>query len=246
VATHYETLGVPESASEDEVRHAYRRLVKTAHPDLSGDTERFRRITHAYDVLSDPARRAAYDRGLRPAWEDEPPTRRPRYGPYAALLVIAAAVGTVVWLAVATTQQSVGDDCLVGTWRGDAFEVPFRGVLDGNQVTASLRGGAGAMLRVAADGTVRTDYARAAPLVGADGAYRIEGEYAGTTIERWRAAEGHVDQSRTDTSGLRFAVMINGRPPDHPVAVTVLDREYPYTCTATALEVGPYRYIRDR
>ncbi len=244
VPTHYEVLGIPEGASEQEVRQAYRRLVKAAHPDLAGDPAQFRLITQAYDVLSDPAQRAAYDRSLRPAWVAVAPHRRPRYGRYAALLVAAVVVGGVAWLVVATIRQSVGDDCLVGTWRGEAFEVPFRGVLDGREITAPIRGGAGVVLRVAADGTVRADYAEAAPLVGADGAYRIEGVYNGTIVERWGAADGRVKQSATDASGLKFRATINGRAPDQPVAVTVLDREYPYTCTRTTLELGPYRYER--
>jgi hypothetical protein len=53
-----------------------------------------------------------------------------------------------------------------------------------------------------------------------------------------------VKQSGTDASGLRFRAMINGRAPDQPVAVTVLDREYPYRCTSMTLELGPYRYTR--
>lgn len=242
VPTHYEVLGISEGASDEEVRHAYRRLVKAAHPDRAGDPTRFQLITQAYDVLSDPARRAAYDRRFRPVSDVAPPSRRPRYGRYAALLVAALVLGSVVWLAVATARRSVGDECLVGTWRGETFEVPFRGFLDGDEIAASLRGGAGVMLRVGADGTVRTDYRDAAPFAGSEGAHRIEGVYAGTTIERWRAADGRVSQSATDASGLRFLGTINGRAPDQPVAVTVVDGDYPYTCTATALELGPYRY----
>jgi hypothetical protein len=244
VPTHYEILGIPEGASEEQVRHAYRRLVKAAHPDRAGDAAEFRRVTRAYTVLSDPAERAAYDRSLRPALVAAPPVRRRRYGRYAVLLVTALAVGSVAWLVVATTRQSVGDECLVGTWRGEPFEVAFRGVLDGREVTAPIRGGAGVTLRVAADGIVRTDYAEAAPLAGADGAYRIEGVYVGTAIERWRAADGRVKQDATDASDLRFQAMINARPTDQPLAVTVVDREYPYACTATTLELGPYRYMR--
>lgn len=242
--THYEVLGIPDGASVEEVRRAYRRLVKAAHPDRAGDPAQFRLLTQAYDVLSDPARRAAYDRSLLPTAAVPRRARRPQYGRYAVFVVAAMVVGSVAWLVVATARQSVGDDCLVGTWRGEELEVPFRGFLDGREVAAAIRGGAGAMLTVAADGTVRTEYATAAPLVGADGPYRIEGVYEGTTVERWRAGDGRVEQGGTDASALGLRVTINGRAPDQPVAVTVLDREYPYTCTPTTLEVGPYRYTR--
>jgi curved DNA-binding protein CbpA len=243
VPTHYEVLGVPEGASGEEVRQAYRRLVKAAHPDAAGDPAQFRQVTEAYDVLTDPAQRAAYDRGRRPRMVAAPVARRPRIGRYAVALLAVLAVAGVIALVAATMRQSVGDDCLVGTWRGEDFEVPFRGVLDGREITTPLRGGAGVGLTVHADGRIRLDYGRAAPLTGVAGAYRIEGTYAGTSIERWEATDGRV-RTRTDASGVRFSATINGRPPDQPLAVTVLDGEYPYACTPTTLELGPYRYSR--
>lgn len=244
---HYEVLGIPASASPDEVRHAYRRLVKTAHPDRAGDRARFQLITEAYAVLSDPARRAAYDRGLRPPEvraPAAPPAAPRRYGRYVTLLLAVLVIGGVAWLVVTTSRQSVGDDCLVGRWRGEAFEVPFQGALDGTNVAAPIRGGAGVLLTVGSDGTVRADYRDATPLVGMDGAYRIEGVYSGMTLERWHAGGGRVTQSGTDASRLRFQATINGRQPDTPLAVTVLDGTYPYSCTAATLDVGPYRYQR--
>src|SRR6266516_6755568 len=61
----YEFLGVAEDASADEIKSAYRRLARRYHPDRNqGDSisaERFTRIKTAYDVLSDPERRNAYD-----------------------------------------------------------------------------------------------------------------------------------------------------------------------------------------
>ncbi len=241
--THYDVLGVPEGASGEEVRQAYRRLVKAAHPDLAGDAAQFRLITQAYDVLSDPAQRAAYDRGLRPQGVAAPAGRRPRFGRYVIVLIAALVLGGVVALVVATSRQSVGDDCLVGTWRGESFEVPFRGVLEGREITAPLRGGAGVRLTVHADGRIRVEYGNAAPLTGTAGAYVIEGVYTGTSIERWEADNGLV-RTRSDASGVRFSATVNGRPPDAPLAVTVLDGEYPYTCTLETLEVGPNRYSR--
>ena len=242
--THYEILGLPTTATDDEVRHAYRRLVKQAHPDRAGDTAQFRLVTQAYAVLSDPARRVAYDRSLRPPPVAAPLARRRHYGRYALVLVAMLMAGGVTWLVVATMRQSVGDPCLVGTWRGEAFEVPFRGSLDGVQIAAPITGGDGVMLTVGSDGIVRANYADAAPLTGSDGGYRIEGIYAGTTIESWRAADGRVKQTGTDASGLRLRATINGRDPDQPLQLTVLDGAYPYACTSTTLDLGPYRYTR--
>jgi len=244
VPTHYEVLGISERASGDEVRQAHRRLAKSTHPDAAGDPARFRQITEAYDVLSDPVQRDAYDRTLRPGWSAAPPARRRRHGRYGVGLVVAVVVAGVVGLVVATTGLSVGDDCLVGTWRGDAFEVPVRATVNGQAVAAVVRGGAGVVLTIAADGKARASYGAAAPVTGATETYRIEGTYAGTTIERWQAVDGRVKLSGTDTSALSFEVVINGRAPDDPVTVTVLDRDYLYACTPTTLESGPYRYTR--
>jgi curved DNA-binding protein CbpA len=245
VPTHYEVLGVPASASEDEVRQAYRRLAKAAHPDVAGDADRFRRITEAYDVLTDPAQRAAYDRGLQPRWAAAAPARRRkrRTGRYVLVVAVGLVLAGAGALVAATMRQLVGDGCLVGMWVGESFEVPFRGVLDGREITAAIQGGAGVKLTVRADGRVRVDYGNAAPLTGVAGAYRVEGVYEGASIERWEAADRRVS-TRSDASGVRFSATINGRPSDQPLAVTVHDGEYPYTCTPASLELGPYRYRR--
>lgn len=67
---YYEILGVDKKASADELKSAYRKLAKKYHPDLytnASETEKknaeekFKEINHAYDVLSDPQKRAAYD-----------------------------------------------------------------------------------------------------------------------------------------------------------------------------------------
>ncbi|GAA1846937.1 molecular chaperone DnaJ [Microbacterium koreense] len=65
-ADHYEVLGVSREATPEEIKKAYRRLARELHPDVNpGEdaSERFKLVTHAYDVLSDPEQRARYDRG---------------------------------------------------------------------------------------------------------------------------------------------------------------------------------------
>ena len=78
---HYSILGVSKSATQDEIKKAFRKLASQHHPDKGGDTKKFQEIQAAYDTLSDQNKRAAYDNpqpqfqnfnsgGVPPGFED--------------------------------------------------------------------------------------------------------------------------------------------------------------------------------
>ena len=67
MADPYATLGVARTASEADIKKAYRTLAKELHPDKNKDnpkaSEKFSDVTNAYDLLSDKDKRARFDRG---------------------------------------------------------------------------------------------------------------------------------------------------------------------------------------
>lgn len=66
MADHYDVLGVERNATPEEIKKAYRRLARELHPDVNPGAdaqEKFKLVTHAYDVLSDPQQREQYDLG---------------------------------------------------------------------------------------------------------------------------------------------------------------------------------------
>jgi hypothetical protein len=85
---HYEVLNVERTASAAEIKSAYRKLALQVHPDQGGNAALFRLVQEAWNTLSDPAKRAAYDRGLDshstpppspPPPAPQPPAPEPNY-----------------------------------------------------------------------------------------------------------------------------------------------------------------------
>lgn len=61
----YNILGVDRNATPDDIKTAYRKLANKHHPDRGGSTQAFQEVQAAYDILSDPQKRAAYDNPMQ-------------------------------------------------------------------------------------------------------------------------------------------------------------------------------------
>ena len=80
---YYSTLGISRSASADEIKAAYRKLALKHHPDRGGGKEaedKFKQVNEAYQVLSNPDKRAQYDRFGRVSGNGGMPTGEPNFG----------------------------------------------------------------------------------------------------------------------------------------------------------------------
>lgn len=95
--THYEILGVSKNASQEEIRNAYKKLIKQYHPDLYQGDKNFaerktKEINEAYDTLSDATKKYDYDISITPTYEATnttnysytPPKYSSEYNPYSS------------------------------------------------------------------------------------------------------------------------------------------------------------------
>src|SRR5947209_7894177 len=143
---YYQILGIKRDAKPEEIKKAYRRLARKYHPDVNpGDKsaeERFKLITEAHDVLSDPKKRSVYD----------------RFGQYSDNLADAAARG------------AYGAGGNAGAGRSAPFD--FTGFDWGNTTTSSTSGGGSSFRDIFADlfggGKQEKEPPRPMPQRGAD------------------------------------------------------------------------------
>jgi len=63
---YYSTLGVNRNATEDDIKKAYRKMAMKHHPDRGGDEKKFKQISEAYEILSDPQKKQMVDMGVDP------------------------------------------------------------------------------------------------------------------------------------------------------------------------------------
>lgn len=111
--THYQRLGIGIDASPAEVRDAFREAVRALHPDRHGEgtTADMAAVNRAWWVLSDPARRSAYDAGLQ---REEAARRRADIDAGMAAATTTEATPPLVWDPDADL-DSEGPGCLHGT-----------------------------------------------------------------------------------------------------------------------------------
>jgi len=124
---YYDVLGVDREASEKEIKQAFRRLARQWHPDVNPDNEQaeetFKEINEAYDVLSDPDKRAKYDR-LGHSWNQwQRSGRDPGQYDWSQWFTGAPGGTRVRWT------EDLGD--LFGGTGGEAFSDFFRAVFGG-------------------------------------------------------------------------------------------------------------------
>lgn len=91
---YYAKLGVSKNASPEEIKKAYRKLAMEHHPDRGGDVKKFQDISQAYDTLSDPQKKAAYDNPQQD-WQQWTPPEWAAHDPFAPGSAFSEAFGDI-------------------------------------------------------------------------------------------------------------------------------------------------------
>lgn len=124
---YYDILGVPRTATAEEIRSAFRKKAREYHPDVAKDkiqgAEKFKEVNEAYEVLSDPAKRAKYDQMGREApgggfaWQGRPGGRGRRTWRSFILAEPDTAIFSSIFLG-AWVATVVSGDLPAGGWPG--------------------------------------------------------------------------------------------------------------------------------
>lgn len=107
---YYDLLGVERDATQAQLRSAYRALAKALHPDAGGTAGAFRLLRDAYETLTDPVRRAEYDRGDEPPPPPPPPPPRRKFGADPEFVPTLPEVTDIPWWEDAPRPVSVSPD----------------------------------------------------------------------------------------------------------------------------------------
>jgi curved DNA-binding protein CbpA len=178
MSTHYHALGLPQGASHEQVKAAFRALARRFHPDVNAGNnaaeQRFKEVSQAYETLADPRARAAYDRALvcRTA---EVRRRRWTFATTAAttFALTTSAIGLALWW----TQVMRRSEPVLASVPDAAGRGPIVGAQEAKRASGEAKGPTDGLATPAASPV--PDAAGRDPIVGAQEAKRASGEAKG-------------------------------------------------------------------